>query len=280
MQAILTEYRYRIQDSASLIAHSLVEMLRLQLQREVPEDEDQEPHKRELKQQYDDRLRQLEASCFQQIREKYEHRHLHVDPVVFPSIQEDLLETSHWKLLDVKQWWAMAGGAAAGALIGGTIDASVGGASFLAGTVLGTGVGGIAGLVGSYKLPEVSVDVNLPLLGARTLQPFRKATPHHRVKKLTIGPMQNRLFAYIVLSRAIRYHHLILTRPHARREQLSLALAMDDNKETDWMTQAHKSVFDRHVRNISKSPEEARAGLAECIQDMMEAYGDRLKAAI
>ncbi len=272
MQAILTEYRYRIQDSAALIAHSLVEMLRLQLELDIPEDDDPEPHKRALKQQYDDRLRQLEAQCFRNIREKYEHRHLHVDNVEFPSVQEDLLETSHWKLLDVKQWWAMAGGAAAGALIGGTIDASVGGASFLAGTVLGTGFGGIAGLVGSYKLPEVSVDVKLPLLGALKLQPFRRATPHHRVKRLTIGPMQNRLFPYIVLSRAMRYHHLILTRPHARREQLSLTLSINNHEETDWMTQAHKSVFDRHVRQIAKAPDEARTALAECIRDMMEAY--------
>ncbi len=252
MQAILSEYRYRIEDSAMCIAHALVEMLVLQLHCEVPEEEDLEPHKQALKQQYDDRLRLLEADCFRKIRERYEHRHLHIDHAAFPVIQEDLLETSHWKFLDVKQWWAMAGGAAAGALIGGTIDAGVGGSSFLAGTVIGTGVGGIAGLVGSYKLPEVSVDVSLPLLGALKLQPFRRATPHHRVKKLTIGPMQNRLFPYVVLSRAIRYHHLILTRPHARREQLSLSLVTDDSEETEWMTKAQKSTFDTQIIVVCK----------------------------
>jgi hypothetical protein len=272
MQAIVAEYRYRIEDSATFIAHALVEILTLQLEREVPADDDLEPHKRDLKQQYDDRMRKLEADCFRQIRERYEHYHLHLGNAEFPAVQEDLLETSHWKFLGVKQWWAMAGGAAAGAIIGGSIDAGVGASSFLAGTVIGTGVGGIAGLVGSYKLPEVSVDVSLPLLGALKLQPFRGAKPHHRIKKLTIGPMQNRLFPYVVLSRAIRYHHLILTRPHARREQLSLSLEISDSEETEWMTRAHKSTFDAHVRNLAKTPNEARIALAECIRDIIEAY--------
>lgn len=272
MQAIHAEYRYRIKDSAMSIADALVAMLTLKLDCEVPADDDLEPHKEALKQRYDDQLRTLEADCFGQIRERYEHRHLSVDHKTFPAVQEDLLETSHWKFLDVKQWWAMAGGAAAGAIIGGSIDASVGGSSFLAGTVIGTGVGGIAGLVGSYQLPEVSVDVNLPFLGALKLQPFRFATPHHRVKKLTIGPMQNRLFPYVVLSRAIRYHHLILTRPHARREQLSLSLVINDNDDTEWMTKAHKSTFDTQIRHLVKAPDEARTELAACIRDIMEAY--------
>jgi hypothetical protein len=197
---------------------------------------------------------------------------LHVADEGFPAVQEDLLETSHWQFLDVKQWWAMAGGAAAGAIIGGTIDAGVGASSFLAGTVIGTGVGGIAGLVGSYKLPEVSVDVSLPLLGALKLKPFRRAAPHHHIKKLTIGPMQNRLFPYVVLSRAVRYHHLILTRPHARREQLSLSLVMNDNEETEWMTRAHKSSFDTQLRHLTQAPDASPTELAACIRDIIEAY--------
>jgi hypothetical protein len=272
MQAILSEYRYRMEDSAMSIANALVAMLTLKLDCEVPADDDLEPHKQALKQRYDDQMRHLEAACFRQIRERYEHRHLNVDQAAFPDVQEDLLETSHWKLLDVKQWWAIAGGAAAGALIGGTIDAGVGASSFLAGTVIGTGVGGIAGLVGSYKLPEVSVDVSLPILGALKLQPFRSAAPHHRIIKLTIGPIKNRLFPYVVLNRAIRYHHLIMARPHARREQLSLSLVMSDNAETEWMTQAQKSTFDTQIRRLTSAPSEARTELAACIRDIIEAY--------
>ncbi len=272
MQAILNEYRYRIEDSAMLIANALVAMLALKMDCEVPEDDDLEPPKQALKQRYEDRLRHLEANCFRQIRERYEHRRLSVNPAEFPTVQEDLLETSHWKFLDVKQWWAMAGGAAAGALTGGLIDAGLGGTSILAGTVIGTGVGGVAGLVGSYKLPEVSVDVSLPFLGAFKLQPFRGAAPQRRVKRLTIGPMQNRLFPYVVLSRAVRYHHLILTRPHARREALSLSLVMSDSGNTEWMTKAQKSTFDTQIRNLVKAPENSRTALAASIRDIIEAY--------
>ena len=272
MQAILAEYRYRIEDSAAAIADAIAAMLTLKLSCEAPADDDLTPHKQTLKQRYDDQLRDLEADCFRRIRERYEHRHLHLDDASFPAVQEDLLETSHWKFLDVKQRWAMAGGAAAGAVIGGAIDAGVGASSFLAGTIIGAGVGGVTGLVGAYKLPEVSVDVSLPLVGALKLQPFRRAAPRHRVKRLTIGPMQNRLFPYVALSRAIRYHHLIVARPHARREQLSLSLAPHDSEETEWMSQAHKAAFDAQIRQLAKTSNVSRAGLAACIRDMMEAY--------
>jgi hypothetical protein len=272
IRAILTEYRSRIRDSAVFIANALVDMLRVQLERDVPAEAVLEPHKQALKQQYDDRLRQLEADCFRKIREAYAHWHLHVAHDTFPAVAEDLLETSHWKFLDIQQRWAITGGAAAGALIGGTIDASVGGASFLLGTAIGTGVGGLVGWIGSYKLPQVSVDVPTPFGGTVTLHPFRKAQPHHRYKRLRIGPMRNPLFPYVVLSRALRYHHLILRRPHALREQLTLSLSVAEQEDAPGLTPQQKAKFDACLGNIANAPDETRAELASAIQEIMEAY--------
>jgi hypothetical protein len=114
IRAILTEYRSRIRESAVCIAQALVDMLTLQLERDVPADESLEPHKQSVKRQYDDRLRALEADCFRKIRDTYAHWHLHVAHDTFPTVEEDLLATAHWKLLDVQQRWAITGGAAAG----------------------------------------------------------------------------------------------------------------------------------------------------------------------
>ena len=272
IRAILTEYRNRIRDSATFIADALVAMLMLQLEREVPAAEALEPHKQALKREYDDRLRRLEADCFRNIRDMYAHWHLQVAHDTFPAVDEDLLETSHWKLLDVHQRWAITSGAAAGALIGGTIDASVGGASFLLGTALGTGIGGLAGWIGSYTLPQVTVDVPTPGGGSFELRPFRKAQPHHHYKRLRIGPMRNALFPYVVMSRALRYHHLILTRPHALRSQLTLSLTMVDHADSTWPTPQQKSVFDACLRHAVSAPDEARGEMARAIQEMIEAY--------
>jgi GTPase Era involved in 16S rRNA processing len=272
IRAILNEYRSRMRDSAMFIAQALVEMLTLQLECDVPADEPLDAHKQAVKRQYDDRLRELEADCFRKIRQTYAHWHLHVAHDTFPTVEEDLLETSHWKLLDIQQRWAITGGAAAGALIGGTIDASVGGASFLLGTAIGTGIGGLAGWIGSYKLPQVSVEVPTPFGGTLELRPFRKAQPHHHYKKLRIGPMHNPLFPYVVLSRALRYHHLILTRPHALREQLTLSLTVAEQEDSTWLTPQHKVTVDACVRNVAAAPDAACAELAQTIQEMIEAY--------
>jgi Domain of unknown function (DUF3482) len=272
IRAICTEYRGRIRESAVSIAQALVDMLTLQLARDVPAGEPIEPHKQAVKRQYDDRLRALEADCFQKIRQTYAHWHLHVAHDTFPVVAEDLLETSHWQFLDVQQRWAITGGAAAGALIGGTIDASVGGASFLLGTAIGTGVGGLVGWIGSYKLPQVSVEVPTPFGGTFALRPFRKVQPQHHYKRLRIGPMRNPLFPYVVLSRALRYHHLILSRPHALREQLTLSLAMAEQEDAAWLTPQQKAQIDACLRNVTQAPEAARAELTQVIQEMIEAY--------
>jgi hypothetical protein len=190
----------------------------------------------------------------------------------FPSVAEDLLETSHWKLLDVQQRWAITGGAAAGALIGGTIDASVGGASFLLGTAVGTGIGGLVGWIGSYTLPQVSVEVPSPFGGTFELRPFGTAQPQHRYKRLRIGPMRNALFPYVVLSRAMRYHHLILTRPHALRDQLTLSLTEREHEDATWLTPQQKAKLDAGLRRVAAAPHEAQAEIAPAIQEMMEAY--------
>jgi GTPase Era involved in 16S rRNA processing len=272
IRAIRTAYHSRIRESAMFISQALVDMLTLQLERDVPAHEPLAPHNQALKQQYDDRLRELEADCFRKIRDTYAHWHLHVAHDTFPAVEEDLLETSHWKLLDVQQRWAITGGAAAGALLGGAIDASVGGASFLLGTAIGTGVGGLVGWIGSYTLPQVSVDVPTPFGGPFTLRPFRKAQPHHHYVRLRIGPMRNRLFPYVVLSRALRYHHLILTRPHALREQLTLRLTVAEQEAWHELTPQQKARFDTCLSTIATAPESTRAEIAQVLQEIIEAY--------
>jgi hypothetical protein len=84
--------------------------------------------------------------------------------------------------------------------------------------------------------------------------------------------MRNPLFPYVVLSRALRYHHLILTRPHALREQLTLSLTMAEQEDSTWLTPQQKATVDAYLGNVAQAPDEARAELAQAIQEMIEAY--------
>jgi hypothetical protein len=84
--------------------------------------------------------------------------------------------------------------------------------------------------------------------------------------------MRNALFPYVVLSRAMRYHHLILTRPHALRDQLALSLTEREHEDAPWLTPQQKSRLDASLRRVAEAPHEAQAEIAPAIQEMMEAY--------
>jgi hypothetical protein len=84
--------------------------------------------------------------------------------------------------------------------------------------------------------------------------------------------MRNRLFPYVVLSRALRYHHLILTRPHALREQVTLRLAVAEQEAWQVLTPQQKSRFEACLGTIATAPGETRAEVAQVLQEIMEAY--------
>ena len=93
-----------------------------------------------------------------------------------------------------------------GAATGGAIDASVGGASFLIGTVLGGAVGGVLGWLGADRLVELSVVDRL--LGGRLAR---------------FGPSRNANFLFFLVGRARFHAALVASRTHARRGAMELS---------------------------------------------------------
>jgi hypothetical protein len=86
------------------------------------------------------------------------------------------------------------------------VDAHLGGASLLAGTLLGAGIGAAAGWWTADKLVRVRL-LDLPLGG----------------QVLWAGPTRNRNFPYVAFNRA-RYHHfLVARRNHAVQGTLIVA---------------------------------------------------------
>jgi len=95
--------------------------------------------------------------------------------------------------------------ASAGAITGAGFDLLVGGSSFMLGSLLGGVVGGVGAMFGFDNLYEVKV------LG----QNLGK-------RELSVGPMQNLNFPYVLLGRALYHASSIAKRSHATRETMDL----------------------------------------------------------
>jgi hypothetical protein len=96
-------------------------------------------------------------------------------------------------------------GASAGAVTGVGFDILVGGSSLFLGSLIGGVIGGVGAMFGFDNLYEVKV------LG----QSLGK-------RELTIGPMQNLNFPYVLLGRSLYHSSMIAKRSHAVRDNLDL----------------------------------------------------------
>jgi GTPase Era involved in 16S rRNA processing len=204
--AILQDDRRRAaHESAVVIADMLGDMLVMVAEKPIPEEADPERFKPELRDKYHDKLRKREIKGQTELRKIYAHSDLEIDAGELATVEDDLFSEATWSQMGLRNAQVIAGGASAGALAGGVIDAGVGGTSFLAGTILGGMIGGAAAWYGSKKLPDVKIHI-LPNVG----------------RSLRIGPMKNPNFPWIVLNRAILYHEVVSHRAHARRDKVNL----------------------------------------------------------
>ena len=141
-------------------------------------------------------------------------------------------------------------GASAGAMGGLGIDLLLGGGSLFLGSLIGGAVGGVGAMMGFDNLYEVKV------LG----QNIGK-------RELSVGPMQNLNFPYILLGRSL-YHALVLAkRSHAMRGDIDL-----DNEE--FFTE---QVMDSERRKILEKVHVSLRKGEELKEEELKAYKKALK---
>jgi hypothetical protein len=99
----------------------------------------------------------------------------------------------------------IATGALGGAAAGGVIDLAVHGASLLMGSGLGAVAGGVSAWLTADRIAHIKV-LGHPLGG----------------RELSIGPMRNINFPYVVLGRALLHQRLVEKRTHAHRDPLDI----------------------------------------------------------
>jgi hypothetical protein len=207
---LIADRHQGLHQSANAIADALVDMLTRAESERLPREADPEPHKAGLATRYYVALRERELALRRDLREIYLHRSLEVELESVEAQDEDLFDLSTWSRLGLSRAQLATGGAATGAVLGGTVDVALGGTSFLLGSV----IGGAAGLASAWwgwgRLAEVQL-LGQPLGG--TL--------------LEIGPMRSPNFPWVVLDRALRFHAAVSQRAHAKRAAVQLRPAED-----------------------------------------------------
>ncbi|MBD3223049.1 DUF3482 domain-containing protein, partial [bacterium] len=204
--ALIADRRRRREAAARAVAGAMAGMLALTVDRTVAVDQDPEAIKPELVTAYQRRLVELEQRARRAVEDAYDHHDLDRREAALAALDaDDLFSAESWRVFGLTRLQLLGLGAVGGAAAGGAIDLAAGGTSFLAGTLIGGGLGAASTLLAANKLVDVKV-VGVPM-GRR---------------KLVAGPSRNRNLPHVVLGRARLHHAAIAGRAHAQRGAVDL----------------------------------------------------------
>ncbi|MBP8259314.1 MAG: DUF3482 domain-containing protein [Verrucomicrobia bacterium] len=191
--------------SARAAAQALVEMLAHRVERRLPSDADTAAARPAIEEEFREDLRRFEQRARDIVEQCYSHRRIERREEALQLLDEDLFAETTWLRFGLSRREIMATGAMGGAATGAIVDAHFGGASMLAGTLLGAGIGATVGWWTADRLVTVKI-LDLPLGG----------------KRLVAGPTRNASFPHVVFNRARHHHYLVSHRTHATRGDLIL----------------------------------------------------------
>lgn len=233
-------------DAAKRIAELLTDMLTLTESKVLSREDDATPYKDSLQEKLRGRLRQLERRARSAVEEVYGHGGLEREEGDVESkelLEGDLFSEHAWVLFGLQKKHLVIAGAAGGAATGGVIDASVGGASILIGTVVGAVVGGGLGWYSAGRVAKIPTRSRW-LKGA-----LRGAIGG---KKLTCGPIRNINFPFVVLGRARHHHGLVAGRNHAVQGVLKVAYDESDTGKLNPLTGEETRALSRLFAKLGK----------------------------
>lgn len=237
---------------ARILAGLLTDVLTSTTSRRLAADADPTLYREGLERELEDALRRREREARRAVERVYGHRSVEREERPFELLDQDLFSTDQWFFWGLNRRQLAATGAAGGALVGGALDASVGGASLLLGTAVGAAVGGAGAWLSAKRLTRTRV-LSLPLGG----------------RLLRCGPVHSANFPYVVLGRALYHHARIAGRTHADRGTLALGGDADPGGMAR-LDPARRRELERLFRAI-RNGEERTEDLAECLVPLIAA---------
>lgn len=159
-----------------------------------------------LKSSYRQKIIKFEKEQEKSIENIWNHRSVEKVENILVLDNVGLFSKESASIFGLSQQQLIITGASAGAMGGLGIDLLLGGGSLFLGSLIGGAVGGVGAMIGFDNIYEVKV------LG----QSIGK-------RELSVGPMQNLNFPYILLGRSLYYASVIAKRSHAMRNNIDLA---------------------------------------------------------
>ena len=157
------------------------------------------------KEAYREKLLGFEKKERKKIEKIWNHSHVEKSDITLSVDEVGLFSKESASIFGLSQKELILTGASAGAVTGAGFDLMVAGHSLFLGSLIGGVVGGVGAMFGFDNIYEVKV------LG----QSLGK-------RELSIGPMQNLNFPYVLLGRSLYHASRIAKRSHASRVKLEL----------------------------------------------------------
>ena len=209
---LVSARRTRVARVAQAIADSIAEMLEYKTEITIPKDtRPNEPvHLEAYRKQAIDELysglRDIESLSRKRVETICAYHNLDREEPVLPLLDpSQLFSSESWRVFGLTQTEMLSYATAGGALLGSGIDAVTGGASMLAGTIIGGLLGFGSAFFSAGRLVDATV-LSLPL-GARVME---------------AGPVRSIEFPHLVFNRARLHYRILAFRTHARRDALDL----------------------------------------------------------
>jgi len=186
-----------------------------------------------LEKQFYSRLGRREKQAHKALKDLYHYHNLDIESVDLPT-EDNLFDTEKWIIWGLNRRQLLVAATMAGAATGAVVDLGLAGQSLFMGALTGGLIAGGSAWFGADRLAEFKIS-GLPVGGYEARQ----------------GPMKNRNFPYVLLSRFLFLHQALQQRTHARRDSLRLEEG-DLSSRIERLTPEQQKVLHRHLEKLSQ----------------------------
>jgi hypothetical protein len=223
--ALSAQRRRRRDDAAGILARLLAGALTHCEEIVAADEAELEAQRARIERAFHDELRAMEEKARRRVEALYGHSWTSSEAaagaeaeIIRPVLKEDLFAEETWRLLGLSAGQLVAASAIAGAAIGGTVDVFLGGASVMAGTVLGGAAGAGTAIYGLTSRFARVRRIGPGGLAGALLHAQRTWSGERRFR---IGPHAGPNFPWVLLDRSLLHYDAVARRTHARRGALA-----------------------------------------------------------
>ena len=254
IKALQSERKRRLHRSSTEVADALIDCLSYTGQQFVAEDDATDVVAQSLRNALLQRIREREQRARHQVQSMYRHDRMRADETDLLLLDIDLFSEEGWALFGLSRTQLLITGAMTGAVAGFGIDALLGGASLLLGTVIGAAVGSLGSWFASDEIAKTKVLGQQ--LGGKLVQ---------------VGPLQAANFPWVFLGRAWLHHDLVRERNHALRSVMS-AQMQDQENVMDQIPEDLRRRIAQAIGMILKegASSKARSQLQSCVEALFQ----------